>query len=187
MRLCKWLVVVWALTATVPVLAEPPASTSAPSDAYSLKTDRINTQPLTYMEGQPTPSPQSPPRTVEGTLKAVEPGGQWILVTTKSGDEVRIGIPPNLECPEGVGERSLVHRNGRYAKLADGRVGDRVFVTVVNSEGLRALHVVFQTPPSPLLPIIGIPLLAILALGIYAYERKVPARNVAPPKAGKGK
>lgn len=126
---------------------------TAPMD---LTTGRTNAVPLT-MDGSEAFFPQSPPQTVEGVLLSVDRQGAFATVRTLRDGDVKIGLPPNL----------YISRDGQMSTLDAMKPGDRVYATVVTNDGVRAIRLVSEGPPNPLANIIGIPVLCIIALGIW--------------------
>jgi hypothetical protein len=101
--------------------------------------------------------PETPPQTVEGTLLSVDPSGTEATIRTKRDGDIKVGLPSNVYCT----------RNGKDSSVGEIKPGDRVWATVVIEGGNRAIRIVSAPPTSPMLSIIGIPVLLLIALGIW--------------------
>lgn len=154
-----------------------PVTEAGGAQSMNLDTGRIDTRPLDSFEMQGTPQPLTPPQTVEGTLKSLDSSGTFIVVDSEVQGEVKIGLPPNVQ----------VLRDGEEAAFAALKPGDRIFATVVVSEGNRALRVVADPPTNPLINGIGIPLLLIIALAIWWTGRNRERVVAEPPKPARAK
>jgi hypothetical protein len=157
------------LADTEPLSAVPAA---APMD---LTSGRIDATPLGG-GGQEANLPQSPPQTVEGTLVSVDASGSFLTVRTLRVGDVKIGLPENM----------IISRNGVDSVVGDIKPGDRVYATVVTASGNRALRLVSESPANPLMNVVGIPVLALIALVIWRIRVKTaPAQPAkATAKAG---
>jgi hypothetical protein len=140
---------------------KPAAMATAPMDLTTGKTDAT----ALGMEGSEAFFPQSPPQTVEGVLVSVDATGTVATVRTLRDGDVKIGVPPNI----------YVSRGGRESAIGDMKPGDRVYATVVCTNGVRAIRLVSEVPPNAMMNYVGIPVLCVLALGIWRV-RSGPAK-----------
>jgi hypothetical protein len=131
-----------------------------------LKTGRVDSTPT--VDNEPF-SPQSPPQTVEGTL--VSKDAASVVIHTKRDGDVKVGVPPNIYL-----SRDGVDTAGSLNAI---KPGDRVYATVVTANGNRAIRLVSEGPDNPLVNYIGIPVLCIIALGIWRI-RCLPPKGGAP-------
>ncbi|HEY3414804.1 MAG TPA: hypothetical protein VGM51_17330 [Armatimonadota bacterium] len=149
-----------ARAASDPAPAAP--QNTAPMD---LKTGKVDTSPITLTaNGSESFFPQTPPQTVEGVLVSIDKAGQTAVVRTVRDGDVKIGLP------EGI----VLSRDGRTdgSTLDDIKPGDRIYATVVTENGVRAIRLVSEGPPNPMLNYVGIPVLCLAALVIWRIRCK---------------
>lgn len=155
-----------AMADTSPVTPRP-----APMD---LKTGKTSSTMVS--ENEPN-SPLSPPQTVEGVL--VSKDADSAVIRTKRDGDVKVGLPSNIP----------VSRDGRTSigTLDDVKPGDRVYATVVTANGNRAIRLVSEAPYNPLVNYVGIPVLGVIALGIWRIRCLPPKGGVQAKESRKAK
>lgn len=144
----------------------PSGPRPAPMDLHTGKID------TTLLGDNEQNSPNSPPQTVEGVL--VSKDATSIVIHTRRDGDVKVGVPANV----------VLSRDGNTntGTLDAIQTGDRVYATVVTANGNRAIRIVSEGPDNPLISYVGIPVLGIIALGIWRI-RCLPPKGAAQAQA----
>jgi hypothetical protein len=179
-RASRAIIVALALGLCVPAgRAQAPAAGASATGVMplDLTTGKTDATPLeaTSPNSNEAFDPRTPPQTVEGTLVSVDPSGQFATIRTQRHGDVKIGLPPD----------AYVSRTGDEAGIGDMKPGDRVWATVETAHGVRAIRIVFAPPFNPLISWIGIPLLLLIAFGIWwtGRHREREDKRAAPAQA----
>jgi hypothetical protein len=164
-----WTAVVGASGAPAAPPAARPGAASTGVMPLDLTTGMTDITPLQVTDPVTNEAfdPQTPPQTVEGTLVSVDATGQSATVRTKRNGDVKMGLPPDV----------YLSRKGELANVGDMKPGDRIWATVETAHGVRAIRVVFAAPFNPLISWIGIPVLLLIALGIWWTGRSAAGRD----------